>query len=76
MPSRGSCACGAIEVRSASTRRLTAKIEYDGPIDEGAVQCSCDSCRKTTSAASFNVVGKVDKLRVVKGDPKVTCTRP
>ena len=40
------------------------------------MQCSCDSCRKTTSAASFNVVGKVDKLRVVKGDPKVTRSLP
>ena len=76
MPARGSCACGSIEVRFICTRRLTAKIEYDGPIDEGAVQCSCDSCRKTTSAASFNVVGQVDKLRVVKGDPKVICTLP
>ena len=46
------------------------KIEYDGAVDEGAVQCFCDPCRKTTSAASLNVVGKVDKLRV-KGEPKV-----
>jgi len=58
---KGSCLCGAIA------------YEVDMP-EEKALEgtgCYCESCRKTSSASSFQIQGEADKIKVTKGSPKV-----